>query len=35
MVYATGVSVSYDLNEHHHYQILKTDAFNLLAPGGF
>ena len=33
MVYAAGVSVSYDLNEHHRNQILKTDAFNLLAPG--
>ena len=35
MVYATGVSVSRDLNDYHRNQILKTDTFNLLAPGGF
>ena len=35
MVYATGVSVSCDLNEYHRNQILKTDTLNLLAPGGF
>ena len=35
MVYVTVVSVSYDLNEHHRNQILKTHAFKLLVPVGF
>ena len=35
MVYATGVSVSCDLNDYHRNQILKTDTFNFLALGGF